>query len=371
MKTNKYLYRDALYEAHTIYRDAMRQFIIEFLKKNRDVQLEELIRQVTPEDLEKTLKLHNEIEAAIDIQNIPVFLRDYWKHSFCEKFKNDKVVWNETEIIKNGRSHWAHPGLKDSDPEEVRTLLYHIIKVLGKIDKPEAKREVETIHNQLFSHDGEEHSVVTKEPLVVMETEKTVTEDISDELLGSKTMPKCSKVRNECEVGQFPTENAMKKYSFGSTIRGIVSHVADHAVFVKLEEGVEGRILKTELFWGNSDVLPSRHFEQGDELEVVVIDTFEKEDKRISLSLKLLEPNPWELGEETHLIKQKYLIGTKITGSIRNEIDSGVFVEIEPGINGFLPTPMPELLSAYGEVEATIFEINVAERQISLVGYDM
>ena len=115
-------------------------------------------------------------------------------------------------------------------------------------------------------------------------------------------------------------------------------------------------------------MLPSRHFKQGGEIQVIVVDT-SKEDKRISLSLKSLKPNPWELQERTHLIEQKYPIGTKITGPIRNKIDSGVFIEIEPGINGFLPTPMPELLSAYGEVEATIFEINAAERQISLVGY--
>ena len=396
MIATKYPNRDALYAAHTIYRDLMCSFIMRCLNKHPDATPEKLIRKVliskhqnkhkdvtVEESIRKVVEESDGgIEAVIDINDFPEIIRKYWKwkcpdtrkvyNIFCKEFNSDGDIRSEIELIKNGRPHWAHPGLKDSNPEEVRTQLYHIIKVLDKINEPEAKHEVETIRNQLFSSDGQEHLVATKEPLAVLETEKAATEecsaDISDELLDSETMKKCLEVCSEHEVGQFLTENVKKKYPLGSVVGGTVSHVADHAVFVKLEEDVEGRIPKAELFWGNSDVLPSRHFKQGGEIQVIVVDT-SKEDKRISLSLKSLKPNPWELRERTHLIEQKYPIGTKITGPIRNKIDSGVFIEIEPGINGFLPTPMPELLSAYGEVEATIFEINAAERQISLVGY--
>lgn len=352
----------------------MRRFIIRSLKKHPEATVKELIEKVL-----KKCNFDNGIEASIDICDFPEIIRKYWAgrsdntqqeyNIFGKEFGYDRDIRSEIELIKNGRPHWAHPGLDDSDPEEARTQLYHIIKVLDKINAPDEKREVETIHNQLFSHNGQEHLVASKELSTVVETEQTVTEEcstgISDELLDSKPMKKYSEVCSEYEVGQFLTENVKKKYPSGSIVQGTVSYVADHAVFVKLEEEVEGRILKTELFWGNSDVLPSHYFKQGDEIKAVVIETLKKV-KRISLSLKLLELDPWK---QTHSIKQKYPIGAKITGPIRNEIDSGVFVEIEPGINGFLPTSMPELLSAYGEVEVTISEVNIPERQISLVSY--
>ena len=158
-----------------------------------------------------------------------------------------------------------------------------------------------------------------------------------------------------------------EKYPIGSIVQGTVTHIADHAVFIQFEDGTVGRIHKAELFWSNSDVAPRLYFNERSVIEAVVIE-IPKPYKWISLSRKYLQQNPWEFCEQLqkYPIKEKYSICTKVAGPVRNVIDSGIFIEIEPGINGFLSTSMPELMGAYDEIEAIISEINVAERQISL-----
>ena len=162
MIATKYPNRDALYAAHTTYRDAMRRFISRVLKKDHDTSLEELIRRVAPSDLDNALKLYNEIEAAIDIQNFPDFIITYWNDPvfFSKEFNADSMVRTDTETIKKGRKLWAHPGLEDTAPENTRTLLSLISKVLGEIHELDEKRKVEVIHNQLFPYDSEERLAV-------------------------------------------------------------------------------------------------------------------------------------------------------------------------------------------------------------------
>ena len=174
MTTTKYPFRDALYIAHTIYRDAMRGFIIRCLKKHPDATVEELIKKVL-----KECNSHKEIEATIDINDFPEIVRKYWKYKcdntqkvydiFRQEFNSDGDIRSEIEFIKNGRLHWAHPGTKDSNSEEIRTLLHHIVTVLDKINELSAKCEVEIIRDRLFSHEGKAHLEVVSNQLETAE----------------------------------------------------------------------------------------------------------------------------------------------------------------------------------------------------------
>ena len=398
MTTTKYPYRDAIYKAHTIYRDAMRLFIIQGLTKHPNETPEKLCIKALSSDTNNrppavVIKLQNggKTVETIDIDNFPTLIRKFWDSPtlFSEEFNSDRSVWNESELIKSCRPHWAHPGTEDTDPEEVRTQLYLIIKVLNKINESESKHEVEAIRDQLFPHDITEHPETTLNQLETTETsqtkigkqtgtmeknlavvaaERTVPDehlaDIQDEPLDSEPFWKGIDDRSPVDI---PDELVEEKYPIGSIVRGTVIHTADHAVFIKFEDGTEGRIHKADLFWSNSDVAPRLYFDEDDVIEAVVIE-IPKSYKWISLSPKYLQQNPWEFCEQLqkYPIKEKYPICTKVTGPVRNVIDSGIFVEIEPGINGFLSTSMPKLMNSHDEIEAIISKINVAERRISL-----
>ncbi|MDE0554092.1 MAG: S1 RNA-binding domain-containing protein, partial [Candidatus Poribacteria bacterium] len=133
--------------------------------------------------------------------------------------------------------------------------------------------------------------------------------------------------------------------------------------------GVEGLIHVSEMAWTRRNVAPSRIVNKGDEIEAVVLE-ISREDKRISLGLKQLQQNPWELLEE------RAPVGSKITGRVRNLTNFGVFVEIEPGIDGLIHTSdlswtkrgaaANEALKEGSEIEVVVLQIDAAERRVSL-----
>ena len=166
-----------------------------------------------------------------------------------------------------------------------------------------------------------------------------------------------------------PWENVEEKYPIGSKVSGTVVNIVNYGVFVQLEEAVEGLIHVSEMAWTRRNVAPSRIVSKGDEIEAIVLE-ISKEDKRISLGIKQLQPNPWEL------LEQKYPVGTKITGRIRNLTNFGAFVEIEEGIDGLIHTSdlswtdrgsnPQELLKEGDEVEVVVLQIDASERRVSL-----
>ncbi len=166
-----------------------------------------------------------------------------------------------------------------------------------------------------------------------------------------------------------PWENIEEKYPIGSTVRGVVVNIVNYGAFLQLEEGVEGLIHVSEMAWTRRNVAPSRIVNKGDEIEAVVLE-ISREDKRISLGLKQLQQNPWELLEE------RAPEGSKITGRVRNLTNFGVFVEIEPGIDGLIHTSdlswtkrgaaANEALKEGSEIEVVVLQIDAAERRVSL-----
>lgn len=126
-----------------------------------------------------------------------------------------------------------------------------------------------------------------------------------------------------------PWTQASEKYPIGSRVKGRVVSLTDYGAFVELERGIEGLIHIYEMSWTRKIKHPSRLLSIGDMVEVMVLDV-DQESKRISLGLKQMEPNPWDL------IEEKYPVGTEIEGKIRNITDFGIFIAVEKGIDGLV-----------------------------------
>ncbi len=119
------------------------------------------------------------------------------------------------------------------------------------------------------------------------------------------------------------------KYPEGMKIQGKVVSIADYGAFVELEKGVEGLIHVSEMSWTEKIRHPSKVLSVGDIVTAVVL-SIDKDRRRISLGLKQLEPNPWDV------IAEKYPVGTIIEGKIKNITDFGVFIGIDEGIDGLI-----------------------------------
>jgi small subunit ribosomal protein S1 len=126
-----------------------------------------------------------------------------------------------------------------------------------------------------------------------------------------------------------PWNDVEQRYPEGSRVKGRVVSIADYGAFVELEKGVEGLIHVSEMSWTEKIRHPSKIVSVGDLVEAVVL-SIDKERRRISLGLKQLEPNPWDI------VAERYPVGTIIEGKIKNITDFGVFVGIDEGIDGLI-----------------------------------
>jgi small subunit ribosomal protein S1 len=126
-----------------------------------------------------------------------------------------------------------------------------------------------------------------------------------------------------------PWETAAQQYPVGSKVKGKVVSLTDYGAFVELEEGIEGLIHVSEMSWTKKVKHPSKMVSVGEEVEAVVLD-LKPESRRISLGMKQVEPNPWDL------ISDKYPVGTIIEGKIKNITDFGLFIGIEDDIDGLV-----------------------------------
>jgi small subunit ribosomal protein S1 len=166
-----------------------------------------------------------------------------------------------------------------------------------------------------------------------------------------------------------PWTKATESYPVGARLRGKVVSVTDYGAFVELEKGVEGLIHVSEMSWSKRAVHPSKVVNVGDMVEVQVLGVDEG-NRRISLGLKQTEPNPWEALAEIHPI------GSTIRGKVKSITDFGVFVEIEPGIDGLVHISdlswtkkvrhPSEVYKKGDEVEAVVLGIEVEHERVSL-----
>jgi small subunit ribosomal protein S1 len=126
-----------------------------------------------------------------------------------------------------------------------------------------------------------------------------------------------------------PWSIASEKYAVGSRVTGVVVSLTDYGAFVELEEGIEGLIHVSEMSWTRKVRHPSKVVSVGEEVEAVVLD-IKPESRRISLGMKQVVPNPWDV------IAEKYPVGTTIEGKIKNITDFGLFIGIDEGIDGLV-----------------------------------
>jgi small subunit ribosomal protein S1 len=169
--------------------------------------------------------------------------------------------------------------------------------------------------------------------------------------------------------GDDPWTLVDKKYPIGSRVRGRVVSLVDYGAFVEIEEGVEGLIHVSEMSWTKKVVNPAKILEVGDEVEAIVSE-LDMDQRRISLSLRQTERNPWEELQDTHPE------GSVIEGKVRNLTEFGAFVEITEGIDGLIHVSdmswtkrvkhPSEVLKKGDVVKARITNIDVENQRVSL-----
>jgi len=166
-----------------------------------------------------------------------------------------------------------------------------------------------------------------------------------------------------------PWETVAERYAVNSRVIGRVVNVTDYGAFVELEAGVEGLIHISEMTWSRRMKHPSKVVKPADQVEAVVLEVHPRE-RRISLGLKQLEPNPWTT------IDSRYSVGSVVEGRVRNMTDFGAFVEIEEGIDGLVHVSdlswtkrvkhPSEVLRKGQVVQAVILNIDSASHRLSL-----
>jgi small subunit ribosomal protein S1 len=166
-----------------------------------------------------------------------------------------------------------------------------------------------------------------------------------------------------------PWTTAQTAFPVGSRVKGKVVSLTDYGAFIELVPGVEGLIHVSEMSWTKRVKHPSKIMNIGDEVEAMVLG-IDVENKRISLGMKQIEPNPW------HTLNEKYPVGAVIKGQVRNITDFGIFVGIEEGIDGLVHISdlswttrvkhPSEMYEKGDEVEAVVLNIDAENERISL-----
>ena len=166
-----------------------------------------------------------------------------------------------------------------------------------------------------------------------------------------------------------PWDTVIERYPVNGRVIGRVVNVTDYGAFVELEAGVEGLIHISEMTWSRRMKHPSKVVKAGDQVEAVVLEVHPK-DRRISLGLKQLEPNPWTT------IDSRYSVGSVVEGRVRNMTDFGAFIEIEEGIDGLVHVSdlswtkrvkhPSEVLKKGMIVQAVILNIDSSSHRLSL-----
>ncbi len=166
-----------------------------------------------------------------------------------------------------------------------------------------------------------------------------------------------------------PWATTVERFPVGSRVKGKVVSLTDYGAFIELEPGIEGLVHVSEMSWSKRVKHPSKILTVGQEVEAVVLEV-DSNSRRISLGIKQIEQNPWET------LHQRYGVGTRIKGRVRNLTDFGAFIEIEEGIDGLVHVSdiswtkrikhPSEALKKNQEVEAVITAIDVENRRLSL-----
>ncbi len=166
-----------------------------------------------------------------------------------------------------------------------------------------------------------------------------------------------------------PWQNIEEKYKIGDKVGGRVVSLTDYGAFIEIEKGIEGLIHISEMSWTQHINHPSQFVSMGQLVEAVIL-SLDKDEKKISLGMKQLTPDPWQE------LLAKYPVGSKHTGIARNLTNFGVFVELEPGIDGLIHISdlswtkkirhPGEVVKKGEKIEVVVLSVDTESRKISL-----
>jgi small subunit ribosomal protein S1 len=171
------------------------------------------------------------------------------------------------------------------------------------------------------------------------------------------------------QLTAYPWEKVAEKYPVNNRVRGRVVSITDYGAFIELEKGVEGLIHVSEMSWTRHVRHPAKILSIGDVIDAVVLKV-DEENEKISLGLKQVEPDPWLT------LDDKYPVGSKFAGKVRNLTNFGAFVELEEGIDGLVHISdmswtkrirhPSEVVKKGDDVEVIVLNIDKEARRISL-----
>ncbi len=166
-----------------------------------------------------------------------------------------------------------------------------------------------------------------------------------------------------------PWDEIDRKFPVGAKVRGKVVNLVPYGAFVEIEPGVEGLVHITEMSWTKRITKPSELLKVGQEVDAVVLG-IQKEEQKISLGLRQLEPNPWDM------VRHNYPTGARVRGRVRNMTTYGAFIELEEGIDGMVHVSdmswtrkvnhPSEVLKKGDEVDALVLDVDPTQQRISL-----
>lgn len=301
---------------------------------------------------------------------IPFSLFDLSKPKNIEDYKGKNISFKIISIDEEKRTAiGSRKAILEEQKEEMRKKLLASIKE-GKIVKGVVKNITDFgVFIDLGGADGLLHKSD-------VEWEKEVN---PFEVFKIGQSVKAKVIKYDPETGKIslgmkqlkadPWEKVVKKLSIGSVIKGKVLSITDYGVFVGIRDGVHGMIHISELSWDKKIKHPKQIVAVGDEVKAYVLKIDEKQ-RRISLSLREVEPNPWEL------FKKRHPVGSKVSGTVKRFSSLGAFVELPDGLEGFIhikdmtwakkAKPPSEILKKGDVVTAEVLEVIPEKQRIRL-----
>lgn len=171
------------------------------------------------------------------------------------------------------------------------------------------------------------------------------------------------------QLSPHPWDSLTQELTVGSKVKGKIVNIADYGAFLEIAPGVEGLIHVSEMSWSQHLRSPSDFLKLGDEIEAIIL-TLEKEERKMSLGIKQLKPDPWVN------IAEKYPVGSRHKGIVRNMTNYGLFVELEEGVDGLVHVSdlswtkkikhPNEYVKTGQELEVVVLEMDVENRRLSL-----
>jgi small subunit ribosomal protein S1 len=170
------------------------------------------------------------------------------------------------------------------------------------------------------------------------------------------------------QVEPDPWTTIEERFKPGQRVAGRVRNLTDFGAFVELEPGVDGLLHISDMSWTRNVGHPSELLKKGQDIESQILN-IDKENKRISLGLKQIQPDPWAT------VAQRYPMGSRVTGKVVRLTDFGAFVELEPGVDGLLhisqmanrPITRPdEIVNVGDEIGLLVIRVDPNERRIGL-----